>query len=559
MTLNPLFAISIVPFILFACGDIHDNKEPAKIPAQVTPPSVDDPKNKPKPATQIAIDSAHIKAEKMAQGWYYEIKQPAQNDPIFIYKGNSEIIKQIEATKLSDIQDLAYILIPKTHWLATQNPFHAETSINLARRSLWDFELIPVKVEKSSVLFRLVGVITEPALKILDPNTLFPNYTAAVLGKGGVGTVYRVNYRGTDYVLKENAKEYLAMERLFFTRGVLETYGSFTHNNQVFMLMPLVKKSLQDKIANKEPIDLLVSNIEWMANVIKVAQQLNIDNNDIKPDNILITNDGLKFIDITSGFSPGYAASAGVKLLHSLLEGLTHKSFKGGSASMSRYYEFNQVYRDHNVASGAYLEYYFQYICQKEHLSPNCSTIKTYEDLFPLFTLDKLKELADAMDVLNGAGTKDVLGFGIYETLLDYPWLKEEKYRDYNAYFLKKDTIVTQFCDNLNNAKADSTNFGYFFYELKILKPTYIARCADDPGNPGKPVLLGDFSGATDQIFKDFVMDAFKPAIQLNSFYAAGAIYDDRVQIFGLILDQEAHKINLKTDVKTALEQLLNL
>jgi serine/threonine protein kinase len=518
------------------------------------------------PTKAHQFESDHIKAEQVNGAWVYTIKSPIINKVVFIKSDGSEIIDDLEKLENNDINSISYILFPYDHWFIKDNPFLALSStINLKRRLVWDKELKFLKTEQSSVLLKVAEDIKSPALKQVDPQTLFPNFQTHVLGQGGVGTVYRVTWQGIDYALKMGALEYAHMERLFFTGGVLEIFGYFKHNNAIYMIMPLAINSLQDKIDNNEQFILGAEDTQKLVKLLEASNALTINNADIKPDNIVITQDGPKLIDINSASTEGYAGTAGIKLLHALLEGLTHKSFRGGSVSLDRYYDFDQDYRDNNIASPDYLKYFFTLVCMKENISNNCDTVTTYDGLFALLPLQTLNTLALEMDQQwkDHTGTKDqdLMHGGLYGTMLDYPRLKDDANRDYQAYFNQKAIIVTGFCKTIHKIAQTITHIGknYFFSKLLTQKPSYSNRCADDPNNPGTPLLLSEFNNYNTQNFKDFVMDAFEPIVQLNSFIRIAINNDDRTEVFKLILEKEAASLNLAVGLKTALKTLLQL
>lgn len=564
-----LILLSFISVFFLGCGPerIDSPNRGGSLPqgrplASVAPPPFVPPPFVPPPVPPLgqAVDSTHVKVELVNNAWVYHIKQAVIQDVVFIKNNGTETAGVLEELSIHDMNTLAYVLIPDNHWFVKSNPFSAlGADINLKRHVLWDKELINEKTDQACVLLRVAQNIALPVVKIQDPALLFPNYLASKIGQGGIGIVYKITYQGSDYALKENASEFAEMERLFFSGGVLETFAYFKHSNKMYMIMPLAIKSLEKNITDGDPFDLKEEGIKKLLNTIKVSKLLNIDNNDIKPDNIMITLEGPKLIDISDATTRGYSSSSGVKLLHALLEGLSRKSFKGGYVNLERYYEFNEVYRTNNVASNGYLKYFFKYVCTKENLSNNCDTIDTYNDLFKLLKTNKLNDLAlkTNQNYHDNTGTKDQNNAhgGLYATQLDYPWLKAEPDRDYPAYFAKREDIIVGFCEGIEDATLIGSTYKLAFFAE--LKPAYSARCLPDAMNTNKPLLLKEFLAAGDQNFKDFVMDAFKPVIQFNSFIELAKKYSSRKKVFKFIILKESALLALPNNVKNALEELL--
>lgn len=512
------------------------------------------------PAGGPVVNSGHAKAELVGNAWRYEIKSQV-NQPTLLRQDNSEFSTQfLEDIRQNDMAGLAYVLLPEGHWFIKENPFAAESAhINLRRLMLWDNELVVVKREHNSVLLKKKQPDQPYTLKEYDPNVLFPNFAAQLLGKGGQGVVYDVTYQGNHFALKHMAKEWREMERLFFTGGVLEIYGYFKHQNEVYMLMPKAIKSLKESIKDDDHFTLSQDNIDALARALHSANALGIDFQDIKPHNVVLTKGGPKLIDISiNEYTIGYTGSKGLKLLQTLLEGLSNERFLGGEVALDRYYEFEPGYRMRKVASVDYMKYFLRFVCRQQNLLNDCSTINDFDGLYSTLPRQKLNAIAQAFNARwnDSSGTKET--YGLYHTGLDFPQLLDPAGIDYTLYFAQRDTIVQRFCGAIKPiALAPATQWSsqmFFFKQLLDRKPNYEALCQNNPATKA-PLLLEQLTDAHAPAFKDFIFDAFAPSFQFQIFQQL-AQANNRPQVLLDILEQEGNRLGLANSIINALKQL---
>lgn len=327
------------------------------------------------------------------------------------------------------------------------------------------------------------------------------------------------------------------------------------------MVMPLGQKSLDKIINNNDPFDITTAQIQRMVQMLKASVGLGIDNNDIKPGNMVMTTDGAKIIDIGSGASPGYSGTPGLKMLHSLLEVLTKKSFKGGTEFFRNYFQHGVNFRREKVASDAYLKYFFQYYCSHNNLSNNCDAIDDFDKTFALLSQAQLRGYAQQFNNYqdqayhttgNTEGTHDYQW--LFGTTLPYPQLLDVTAINYDDYWQQRTALVTKFCEFVIDSQTDKRSIHHFFWQF-FGTTTYVNRCKMDPSTKS-PFLLADFTSSTQQEFKTFVMDAFKPQVAYQTFQMI-ANTDNRKQIFGFILDKESALLGLDPQKTAALRGLL--
>lgn len=505
-----------------------------------------------------------LKLELMPNGsWSYQIKAQV-NNVILIYQtnhGNHEIVKDIPLISSPDMSGLDYILLPEDHWFIKENPFISQSgNINITRLVLWSKEFIIANHDQHSILLRIKGPITPPSVKVYDPRVLFPDFGNDRIGYGTYGSIFKVSFNGQFYACKENALEYENMERLFFTKAVMPIYGYFKYQNRIYMIMPLGNKSLQKAIEDNDNFSLNEEQIWTMGYFLRANKQLLINASDIKPDNMMLTPHGLKIIDLSStGTSRGYSGSPSLKLVQSLLEGWTKKSFTGGYAELHRYHEFDNDpnYQARNIASKDYLQYFYEYYCDKYSLTNDCRNINSFAKVYPLLSKAKLNEyaLANNTEYSDFTGTKDQIRNqgGLYGTMVDYPQLKEDNQINWNDYFVHREAIVRGFCGYIHD---QSLLYSSFFEKAFIeLKPQYDALCVDDPSHSGDPLLLRSFNN---EFFKQFIMDAFSPVVKYNTVRKL-LKEDKRKEVFTWIIHREAELLPLSDTIRNALIGLLGI
>jgi hypothetical protein len=158
-------------------------------------------------------------------------------------------------------------------------------------------------------------------------------------------------------------------------------------------------------------------------------------------------------------------------------------------------------------ASDAYLSFWLQETCTNDKLAPDCSTIKTYNDLFPLLSREKLENLAQEIDIhyKDDTGTVDNK-YGPYKTLLPFPQLLDPNKIDWKAYFDKIDVIIPKFCKNINELRSPGEDV--FFADLTT---KYEPECEE---KNGEYPLKKNFHDENDKAFRDWIFDAFMPTIK---------------------------------------------
>jgi hypothetical protein len=576
---NSIISLFFAAFILVGCGEnlggaqgsytYHQPPSPFSAPLPYSAPlfTPTSPSHSNSggtiPAKITVLDNEYVNGEKVGSTFTFNIKKPAPR-PIFI-KGDSSFVdnEEIDRITFNDVKNIDYILLPDNHWfaqLSIANPFQSEKKhILLPRASLWGFELVKEKEESKSILFRKADALPAPTalpvMPAIDMQRIFGAYTTTILGQGGGGTVFGVFYRGHDYALKERASEAAALEKLQFTRAIIDIYGMFTYGGKQFLIMKKGQKSLRDMINDNQSLDddMVRAAIPRFLSLIAAQKQLGITNNDIKPDNMLITDDGIKIIDIDKGYSKGYHGSAGEKCAQSLLEANLSTSLKAEYA-IPRYYEFPPDKRP-IVASNDYVAYWLQSICEADKLKPDCATITNYDDFFPLLSYTKLHDLGAKFNKtdsfkINGdlAGTHDDADLGNYQTGLPFPQLIDPKTIDWQSYFDKKDKLIPKFCEDIDQ---NNTYAKWFFNDLK---GAYAAKCSKDIN--GIYPLSADFPNKDAQTFHNWIFDAFMPVVKLHTFIGLAEFEHKKSKVYDYIFSHEY--TGARQDIGKSLLELFN-
>lgn len=512
------------------------------------------------PQVHISFDNKYASATELNGLMTFTIKMPI-TQPVFI-KNNQAVVDTLEVNTIpyNDFLDVAYVLLPKDHWFARlflDNPFKGAVPpapFALPRASIWGKSLANLKEEQNSVLFAIEGPLPTqnlPQITIAEMQIWFPNYQANIIGQGGVGKVYGFSYQGVDYALKENAKEAADLEKLQFTGAVIEIYGAFEFNGKRYMIMKKGLESLNAMIkANNKLSDMeLAQFLPKAVFLLQAEKRLGIKNEDIKPANLLMTDTGLRLIDIDTAFTKGYSGSEGEKLAHSLLEGNLLKSLTGGYVALRNYYDHNVTYRKQNIASDEILAYWFEKSCVDDNLLPNCSAIKTYDSFYPLLPFDKLHKLGLENNVYYGdtSGTHDHHLYGPYKTTLPYPQLLNPTTINWKSYFDKKNAIIRKFCKQIKEPNSSTAPEIFFI----AIKPTYDAQCTKLGG--GQYPLETSFIDENDPAFRTWVIDAFMPTVKLESFKALAPTLD-RPKLFEYIID---HEYGTKPTIKDRMHKIL--
>ena len=192
---------------------------------------------------EIVGENKYFKVSKQAGKTSHEIKK-AVDSPVLI-KNDGTVVENQDLDKISDedFSKLSHVILPDSNPLIkqiTENPFINEALITPARLLYKNKLLKSEKIENGSVLLKLESEGAED--KILDETKmkeLFGDFKREenLLGKGGMGSVYKVNYKGQDYALKIGTYEYEELEVLQSTGAVAKVFGTFSYDNKPCMLM----------------------------------------------------------------------------------------------------------------------------------------------------------------------------------------------------------------------------------------------------------------------------------------------------------------------------------
>lgn len=454
----------------------------------------------------------------------FKIKQKIL-EPLFIKLNGSILIgKDIDQISFEDALDTEYILLPKSHWFArnfVHNPFIGlSQKIVLTRPSLWGFELKNEKEESDSILFSKEEAFSQLMLPKID-NDFFQNtfQNLQPLGKGGIGEVFSFVYQGKEYALKRNAPEIKELEKLQFTKAVVEVYGGFEFNNEKYQIMMKGEQSLADMIIKGEKIDdkLLAQTLSRFIRLTAAEKKLDVENWDIKPANMLLTADGIKIIDISKATTHGYEGAEGRIMVRLMIEASKGSQiYRGGRARLGEYYEHAQGYREENVASSDYLTYWNRFICETYELKDDCSDFDNFDKVFELFDHKQLQAFGEQTNdyfthasvnkTPDNGGTHDHITYGEYKTGLPFPHLRDPADIKWQDYFAEKDKIGPQFCEKIHEHSLE-------FY--KRLRTKYKTFCT----------LKGEeyesnfvFNSAEEPAFKSWVFDVFSPIVKNQTF-----------------------------------------
>jgi serine/threonine protein kinase len=499
----------------------NNAEQPELVPEPILGPPADIPtKTEEETPMMPFIDNEYVSIKKEDEKFVVTIKKDV-SAPVFINSDASNISdRDINEITFDKFADTKYLLLPKQHWFAQlfiANPFADQASqIWLTRPNMWGHFLKIIEQNDNCVLFYKGKVLKSlPMLSSLSQDQVDAIFGARkTLGKGGQGEVFAISYQGKEYALKQNAEEISDLEKLQFTKAVIEIYGAFQVGNQKYMLMQKGQKSLADMRENKELLSraLLRATIPRFLSLVTAQKKLSIRNSDIKPANMLVTADGIKVIDISSSYTKGYGGSIGNMLAQSLLEIATGKLFTGGAIKLRNFYDYynDKNYRDLNVASPDYMSYWILQECAINKLHDNCSSIDTYDKLFELLDPQQLKNYGEILnkEYKDNSGTHDNETYGPYKTELPFPQLLQKNSINWQDYFNKKEQIGQVFCEK----------------KLKIKKPfysfssKYSGFCNKESGQ--KVLTFIKSFTSIDEEFKEWIFDIYAPEVKLQTFRA---------------------------------------
>lgn len=505
-----IYLLIICLFFVAACNNCAiDNRQQPFTPTNQTRSDVVPPKILIK--NKYLQVSEHYEEQKRSYHTKYEINEEITK-PVFI-KADGEAVDNLslEDINFDNISDFSHLALPASDELVkkvTTNPFMDKDFITPLTPSIYGKYLNHKKTDKNTVLFAL-NDYSEAKEKVIDEEKLketFPDYDKNLLGEGGEGSVYKVTFDGQDYALKENAKEYKDLEKLQFTNAVAKVFGTFKVSDKPYMIMEMGQKTLADMNKNGEKLsdEQIKEIINNFTSLMDVEKKLNIENNDIKPANLLLTQDNkLVVIDTSSAFTKEYSGLESQKLVRSLLENKLGISMKGGYINLHRFFQFRKKYINNMIISSELLARLYKIICADLKIdNQDCAQIKSFEELFQIIPQNKIYEIAEQINAVHkdNSGTHDLGVFkgGIYKSLLPTPWVQELDDNNWEEYFKQKEKIADLFCDNIMDKDASDIE--------KKLKLTYEKFCIlqNDEYKINK-----EFISSKDKEFRQFIKDAY--------------------------------------------------
>jgi hypothetical protein len=512
------------------------------------------------------VDNEYLKVDTHEGVANYEIKKETKI-PLLV-KNNALIkVPKLEDVSHQEFLGSSYLLLPKDHKFAhhfTNNPFQALEPIMPARASLWGHELVHEKTEHNTVLYTISKKLAPAELALVDEQKLaelFGDYKKHSLGKGGFGEVFKITYAGKNYALKSNASEVKSMEQLQFTDGVAKIYAMFNamYKDKVkpFMIMELGQDSLDalNKRAEKLSPQQVIDAAKRFEKLIDAQEVLKIINADIKPANMILTQDGhLRLIDISEETTKGYSGSEGELMARALVENQRNLSLKGGHVALEKFYDYAPDYRSQNIASPVLMSTWSNAMCKKifpTHAA--CSHVKDYDSLFALFTKPMLLEIGEQINEYwkDQTGTHDIKALSLYRTGLPLPNLQDISQDNWKSYFSKKDEIGEEFCGYLEWASVISYSVRIFFEPLKA---KYSAFCQQQPDKTW--VFQKSFNDFKDSDFREWIKDALSPGIKLETFRELARTGISLNRLYDKIIKREFDVIN--DPVGKAIYRLFN-
>ena len=475
------------------------------------------------------IDNEYLKIDRRDDGLAnYEIRKSTKV-PLLVKNGALIEIPKLEDISHTEFLGSSFLLLPSEHKFArhfAENPFQDQAPLLGARASLWGHELVPLKTEHNNILYKIGKELSKPELSLVSNQKLaelFGDYKKHSLGKGGQGEVFKITYKGKDYALKSNAQEAVSMEKLQFTDGVAKIYAMFNANDNTrivpFMIMEVGKESLNalNDRAEKLSVQQVVDAAKRFERLLDAQEVLKITNTDIKPHNLLLTQDGrLVVIDIAAATTRGYSGSESALLARALLENQRNLSLTGGYIALDRFFEFVPQYRSINIASPVLISAWYKAMCKE--LFPTqtaCSQVKDYDALFALFNKPMLFEIGEEINknYKDQTGTHDTKEYGLYNTNLPLPNVQDILQDDWKAYFSKRNEIGAKFCEQFEYVSKNPTGVSVFFEPLKT---SYSAFCQQQPDKAW--VFLKAFKDFQDPDFRTWILDALSPGVKLETF-----------------------------------------
>lgn len=493
-----------------------------------TSTAVEQPKNQVAQNTTVLLSNDYFTIKKIDEKKTYEINQPIKAPTFLDENGNATANTDVNSITKEQMENTSYILLPLDHWFvkATEDrPFAQLPNIVLPRTNIYGFSLKALEKTSEGVLYEKSEAINPPKkadYASLDADT-FNSFFANInnrLGKGTYGEVFSFSHDGKDYALKKQIlqfeiDEFYNLELLQFTNAVAKVYGSFCYEGKLFIIMEKGEKSLDKVIANKEKLNdtILLESAKRMQYLSQAYQKLNIENNDIKPHNMILTDDGIKTIDISVAKTYGYEGSPGNKAALSLINIYAKKQISHPRDLFERYYSVPQTV---NFLHKTFI-YWLREIANHLSLPINLDTINNFDNLYYNLSQENLLEMFKRVDdrdkkicpYLNRTWKTDPLSQEIYPQLLK----KEEI--EWSLYFNKIDILKRVFINNIN-------------YEEDIFNTTLKSKYQNKLIKIGDHYELNiDFDNKNSEEFHEWVFDVYEPHFKYTVYGLLGTEFKE--------------------------------
>lgn len=347
----------------------------------------------------------------------------------------------ISTTQTVDMENTVLVVLPQNHWFAElyeNNPLRGQPNIILTRPRIMNFELAKLGAIRNHFIYKINPA--PAALSEQIPEINFQQVFAmadirgmTLLGSGGDGTVYEFNLNGRGLAIKVShhnnlLSEALQLEKYQYTNAVIPYYGYFRHANRIHLVMEKGEKDLREVI--HDPAFVIADQVFLVAaERMKNLCQAGFEADDIKPENMVYTQAGIKIIDLGGGHSPGYDGNCQELATRSLVETYAKEDifFRGG-----------------NDVNPAYEKYATRLYCERQALA-RCETVTTRDELYSRFGDNQKYQLLRSF---NHSLSDWPLELG---TRLRYPLALrvEGGAIDWNNYFNQKDLIGSKLCQDI--------------------------------------------------------------------------------------------------------------
>lgn len=451
-------------------------------------------------------------------------------------------IKTFDLSNVSrkDMDKALLVIFPSDHWflkIFEENPFKNIENIIVSRPIIFNQELVRLGKLTEGIIYRknpkelyrkyshktdFENYIKSKNIADLD----YKNYFGELkkIGSGSQGQVFSFDFAGRSFAVKRSSgysifDEAAQLELSLFTDAVVPFYGLFTEKGQIFLIMQKGEHTLSNIISIKGKIDdeVYISSAQNMIRFCKVA-----GSDDIKPENMILTNEGIKHIDLGGGYTYGYEGNCGEKSAYSLIQAYAQTKITIYPEKISKGYE----------------KYASQYMCEKDKLSNDCDIISGFDDLYKLYT-DKYK-----YDTLTNHGGYPVYiksGSGNDLIYPQFAKIKSNDDIDWNKYFSQSNNIGEKFCEEISdflNIKKRSLNKR----ETDMID-LYNKYCYLPKDESEHTYFIGQFTTPDDE-FKIFVLAIYDYQIFLN--------------LHRVYLEEIKSSENLKNIIKFAIGKILS-